>query len=318
MRVLLAGASGNIGNAVLKELLQQDVEVVALVRPQSSHRLPQHPRLSSIESADLRDQQWLSQVPVCDAVVSCIASRTGSPTDAKIVDYAANRALLEYALSVNASRFLLLSAICVQKPRLAFQREKLRFERELMASGIDYSIVRPTAFFKSLSGQIERVRRGKPFLLFGNGELTACKPISDRDLSAYLVAVLQEPASANRVLPIGGPGPAITPKQQAEMLARALGVSCQTRSVSPALFRLLHRLLAPLAWVSEWGRTQREFMAIAHYYATESMLLWDQATETYSDALTPEFGTDTLEAYYAAVVAGAKAASVDAGSRLFK
>lgn len=33
----------------------------------------------------------------------------------------------------------------------------------------EYSIVRPTSFFKSLSGQVDRLRRGKPFLVFGDG-----------------------------------------------------------------------------------------------------------------------------------------------------
>lgn len=76
-------------------------------------------------------------------------------------------------------QFVRLSAICVQKPRLAFQHAKLAFEVELQASGLDWTIVRPTAYFKSLSGQVERVRQGKPFLMFGDGTLTACKPISD-------------------------------------------------------------------------------------------------------------------------------------------
>ena len=70
----------------------------------------------------------------------------------------------------------------MQKPLLEFQRAKLAFEDKLKASGLTWSIVRPTAFFKSLSGQIARVRAGKPFLLFGDGTLTACKPISDDDL----------------------------------------------------------------------------------------------------------------------------------------
>lgn len=50
---------------------------------------------------------------------------------------------------------MLLSAICVQKPLLEFQRAKLKFEKELVEAGdINYSIVRPTAFFKSLAGQV--------------------------------------------------------------------------------------------------------------------------------------------------------------------
>jgi len=112
----------------------------------------------------------------------------------------------------------LLSAICVQKPRLAFQHAKLAFEKALMDSGLTYSIVRPTAYFKSLSGQVERVRKGKPYLLFGDGGLTACKPISDDDLARYIAECLDDEMRRNRILPIGGPGPAITPRQQGERL----------------------------------------------------------------------------------------------------
>ena len=118
---------------------------------------------------------------------------------------------------------MLLSAICVQKPVLAFQQAKLAFEKKLVGSGLTYSIVRPTAFFKSLSGQVDRVRRGKPFVVFGDGTITACKPIGDNDLGQYLADCLDDPNRRDRVLPIGGPGDAITPRQQGEHLFRLLG-----------------------------------------------------------------------------------------------
>jgi divinyl chlorophyllide a 8-vinyl-reductase len=53
----------------------------------------------------------------------------------------------------------LLSAICVQKPLLEFQRAKLRLEEAITSqSDVTYSIVRPTAFFKSLAGQVSIVK----------------------------------------------------------------------------------------------------------------------------------------------------------------
>ncbi|GKU85540.1 hypothetical protein SLEP1_g206 [Rubroshorea leprosula] len=63
--------------------------------------------------------------------------------------------LQELGRKLGASHFVLLSAMCVQKPLLEFQRAKLKFEAELMKeaeldNGFTYSIVRPTAFFKSL------------------------------------------------------------------------------------------------------------------------------------------------------------------------
>ena len=119
---------------------------------------------------------------VFDVVVSCLASRTGTPKDAWAVDYQAHSDCLVAAMVLDASHYIVLSALCVQELLLAFQHAKLAFEKELIKSGLTYSIVRPTAFFKSLSEQIQIVRVGRPFLLFGNGELTACKPISDPDL----------------------------------------------------------------------------------------------------------------------------------------
>ena len=80
---------------------------------------------------------------------------------------------------------------------LEFQRAKLAFEAEPLASGLTYSIVRPTAFFESLSDQFDRVRAGKPFLVFGDGTLTACKPISDRDLGGFIASCVGNPARAN-------------------------------------------------------------------------------------------------------------------------
>jgi divinyl chlorophyllide a 8-vinyl-reductase len=74
--------------------------------------------------------------------------------------------LLQLAKDTGVKHCVMLSAICVQKPLLAFQHAKLAFENELMHSGLTYSIVRPTAFFKSLSGQLQRVKAGKPYLIF--------------------------------------------------------------------------------------------------------------------------------------------------------
>jgi divinyl chlorophyllide a 8-vinyl-reductase len=54
------------------------------------------------------------------------------------------------------------------------------------AGDITYSIVRPTAFFKSLAGQVELVKQGKPYVMFGDGTLASCKPISEADLAAFM------------------------------------------------------------------------------------------------------------------------------------
>ena len=299
MRILLAGATGTAGAAVLDALVAAGHTVVALSRnqdpncdmatwlPWSALKTTSHPALTGI-----------------DAIVSCLASRTGGIRDSHTVEYQANAALLAFARRHNIARFMLLSAICVQKPRLAFQNAKIAFEKELMASGIDWQIVRPTAFFKSLSGQIDRVKKGKPFLVFGDGTLTACKPISQRDLAEFMRRELESNEHINRVLPIGGPGPAITPLDQARLLEQAFNQPIGIKSVSPTLFNLAERMLSIFAPLSDWFADKAEFCRIAHFYATESMLVWDSEQNRYDATATPETGQDTLSDFYCAIAAG--------------
>lgn len=200
---------------------------------------------------------------------------------------------------------ILLSAICVQKPLLAFQQAKLAFEQRLVSSGLAYTIVRPTAFFKSLSGQIERVRRGKPFLLFGDGTQTACKPISDRDLAAFLADCVEDETRRNRVLPIGGPGAAITPRQQGEHLHALLGRRPVFRHVPIGLLDAIITALDIGAKVLPLLADKAALARIGRYYATESMLVLDPGTGRYDADATPSTGRDHLFDYYAQLIAGA-------------
>ena len=130
-------------------------------------------------------------------------------SNAWAIDYQAHVNALELAQNAGVAHVVLLSAICVQKPILAFQFANIAFEQLLIGSGVAFTIVRPTAFFKSLSGQVDRVKRGKAFLVFGDGTLTACKPISDDDLAEYIADSLDNESLRNCFLPIGGPGEAI-------------------------------------------------------------------------------------------------------------
>jgi len=127
-RILVAGATGTIGRAVVKRLVEDGHAVTALLRASSTDG--QLPELvgANLAQASLNDPKRLAQVCAAttpDIVISCIASRSGAPKDAQAIDYQANLALLTVALGAGAQQFILLSAICVQRPLLAFQHAKL-------------------------------------------------------------------------------------------------------------------------------------------------------------------------------------------------
>lgn len=322
MRILLLGATGTIGQAVAKALLDRGYQVVCPLRQHAERKLGRTTaaladrlvgadvRTGSAGASLLTELEAL-QFERFDAVVSCLASRTGAPEDAWAVDYGMNSALLKLAQQAGIHQFVLLSAICVQKPLLAFQQAKLAFERELINSGLRYSIVRPTAFFKSLSGQLQRVRDGKPFMLFGDGQLTACKPISDDDLAQFIALCLTDHQKFNRILPIGGPGEAITPLEQGHYLFKQLGIRPRFMHVPVALlstiivgldaFKILLPALADKAALAKIGR----------YYATESMLVWDETRRRYDAHATPSFGSQTLFDHYDHLIAEGR--TVDLG-----
>jgi divinyl chlorophyllide a 8-vinyl-reductase len=309
-RVLVVGATGTIGRATVPALLAQGWEVTLFIRPpRAGTPVPAWPDRVTVRTGAVTDAESIRRDAFrgerFDAVVSCLASRTGAPDDAWAIDYRAHVRLLAAAMAHGVTHVVLLSAICVQKPRLAFQHAKLAFERELMASGLTWSIVRPTAYFKSLVGQVQRVQSGKPFLIFGDGSLTACKPISDRDLAEYIAGCLDDPSRFNRVLPIGGPGPALTAREQGEALFRIVGRAPRFTQVPPALLSTVARVLGALGRVIPPLRAKAEFARIGHYYATESMLVWDAERGCYDAEATPEHGRDTLPEYFAQLVRGA-------------
>jgi divinyl chlorophyllide a 8-vinyl-reductase len=299
-RIFLAGATGTAGRATLDALCEAGHEVVCFTRRPADLgvevRVGDAGDAASVARDGFRGEAF-------DAVVSCIASRSGAARDSWAVDHGANLALLRAAQSAGVGQFVLLSAICVQKPLLDFQHAKLAFEAELTASGLTYSIVRPTAFFKSLSGQIDRVRKGKPFLVFGDGTLTACKPLSDADLGAFIAGCLTDPARANTVLPIGGPGPAITPLDQVQALSALLGREVKVKHVPVALLGTIRALLKIGGLVSLKMAEKAQLAAIGRYYATESMLVWDPRRGVYDADATPETGSQTLFAFYETLIA---------------
>ncbi len=301
----MLGATGTIGRATVRALVQRGHDVVCFVRPRAAAALDNG---ATVRIGDVCDPASLARDGLrnerFDVLLSCLASRTGAPRDAWAIDHAAHVHALGAAKNAGVAHVVLLSAICVQKPLLAFQHAKLAFEKVLVESGLAYSIVRPTAFFKSLSGQVDRVRRGKPFLVFGDGMLTACKPISDDDLADYLAACLDEPSRRNRVLPIGGPGDAITPRQQGEHLFALLGRAPRFKQVPVALLDAIIGVLGTVGHVVPSLAAKAELARIGRYYATESMLVWDAATGRYDATATPSTGTQTLFDFYAGLVRG--------------
>ncbi|MBA0813264.1 hypothetical protein Gohar_027133 [Gossypium harknessii] len=319
INVLVVGSTGYIGKFVVKELINRGFNVIAIARERSGIRGKNSKEdtlsdlnganvcFSDVTNLDILDNSVKNLGFPIDVVVSCLASRTGGVKDSWKIDYEATKNSLVAGKNFGASHFVLLSAICVQKPLLEFQRAKLKFEAELMKEaegddGFTYSIVRPTAFFKSLGGQVDLVKDGKPYVMFGDGKLCACKPISEQDLASFIADCVLKEDKINQILPIGGPGKALTPLEQGEMLFKLVGKEPKFLKVPIGIMDFAIGILDFLVKIFPSMEDAAEFGKIGRYYAAESMLILDPETGEYSAEKTPSYGTDTLEEFFARVL----------------
>jgi divinyl chlorophyllide a 8-vinyl-reductase len=312
-RIFVVGATGYIGRFVTRELVSRGYDVVSFARRRSGvnastteEQTCQQLRGAEVRFGDVSDMDSLLRDGIkgerFDVVVSCLTSRNGGIKDSWNIDYQATRNALDAGISAGISQFVLLSAICVQKPMLEFQRAKLKFEKELRESGVTWSIVRPTAFFKSIAGQVEKVKNGKPYVMFGDGKLTSCKPISESDLARFIADCLEDPGKKNKILPIGGPGKAVTNLDQALMLFELLGREPKLKKMPIRIFDIIIPVLALLSKVFPQFAEKAEFARIGKYYCSESMLVWDPIAKRYDADATPSYGTDTLRDFYKKVL----------------
>ena len=315
-KIFVAGSTGYIGKNVVKYALDNGFDVVTAKRHSDNKPGQLNKKLKVIKISS-NDNNWIADLEKVDVIISCLASRTGEPKDAHLVDYKLNCLLLEKAKALKCSQFILLSAICVQKPRLAFQFEKLAFEEELKKSGLNFSIVRPTAYFKSLSGQIENIKKGKPYVYFGDGQITQCNPISEKDLSLYILSCIKDKSKWRKILPIGGPKQSITPKDIGKILFEIFEVSPKYKSFPTKLLDAIRLLLLIISPFSNWAKNKSELIKIAKYYATESMLIWDEKKECYDANMTPSTGKDTLRDYFYSIKNLDLQLEIDRDSKLY-
>jgi len=178
---------------------------------------------------------------------------------------------------------------------LQFQYAKKDFEAKLREQqDMTYSIVRATAFFKSVSGQLEVVDKGSPFVYFdlGGGKSATCNPISEPDLAAALVDTISDKTKENALWNLGGPDEGLSMRQQGEMLADVLGKEeAKLLGVPIGIFDFIIGLLQGGAdlFKSEKLADAAEFGRIGRYYAVVDMLTTDPADR---------YGRTTLREHY--------------------
>jgi divinyl chlorophyllide a 8-vinyl-reductase len=271
--ILVVGATGYIGNAVVAESVRRGFDVIAVTR---SLKTDCQFEGAEVVLADVTDPASIAKAfnRKIDIVISCLACRSGLAQDFDEIDYKATLNVLNAAKENGTDQFILLSAICVRKPDLPLQLAKLKMEDALIRSGIDYTIVRPTAYFWVFDTQTRMIENGKPGFLIGTGDQACHNPIAKEDLAEFMVGCIGSSEHINRIHIIGGPEVPeniITYRDSLMMIFEAMGKEPKLVSIPGWLFLAVIRITGFIGLFSRKIGVFSEFLKITYYYLINDM-----------------------------------------------
>ena len=177
MKVVLAGAFGNLGAEILKSLINKGYEVVAAdLKEREIEGTEGKYVFKEIDATNPKTLEGI--LDGADAVITTMGLTTASTKVTSYdIDYHGNLNLLNEAKKAGIKKFVYTSVISCDKPgaeKVPMLHAKYLFEQDLKASGIDYVILRPTGYFYDIAKVFKPyVEKGEMQLLKGYGGVKA-------------------------------------------------------------------------------------------------------------------------------------------------
>lgn len=262
MKVVLAGAFGKLGSDILRALVRDGHDVLAVDMVLRE--------LDGIEGSyekkqvDVtRPEQLKGLCDGADAVITTVGlTRTSAEVTNYDIDYQGNLNLLNEAKRAGVKKFAYVSVLKADKaPKVPMLHAKYLLEEALKASGIDYVIFRPTGYFYDIAKVF------KPMIEKGEVTLLGKKPVSANvidttDLADFMLLHLGD---KNKAYDIGGTE-TYTYEEIARMFFAAAGKEPVIKHAPPFLFDVL-------AFVNKLKKNGKEaILRFSKWTLTESMV----------------------------------------------
>ena len=154
MKVLLAGAFGNLGFEILKQLVEKKYEVIAAdLKEKENNGLEGKYTFKAIDATNPETLEG-----ICDGVDTVITTMglTTSSTrfTAYDIDYQGNLNLYNEAKKANVHKFNYISVISCDEPgaeKVPMLHAKYMLEQEIKKGDMSYVIYRPTGYFYDIA-----------------------------------------------------------------------------------------------------------------------------------------------------------------------
>ena len=245
--ILIVGASGRLGSVAAELLLAQGKSIRALTRtPLKLAHLKQQG--AEVVRGDLRDPvSLLSACQGAEQVVAAAHALDGKgDNNPHTVDAAGNRHLIDAAKAAGVQHFIFISILGVSSDApLEFFRIKYRTEEYLRASGLSFTILRPSAYMQLWAQLIGQpiVAQGKTTIIGrGNNPINF---VAVEDVARFVSIALDDPRARNTVIEVAGPEN-LTMNQLAEIFERASGRQAKKRHIPLPMIRVMSILMHPI------------------------------------------------------------------------
>jgi uncharacterized protein YbjT (DUF2867 family) len=203
---LVTGATGDLGRRLVRLLREREMPVRSLVRLNSRYAELEN-RGSAILIGDLRRERDIAKA--CQGVeyiISAHGSGETSDGDAETIDYKANIELIDQAKAAGVKHFVFISVLGADRgyedaPVFKAKRE---VEKYLQASGLNYTILRPSGFASNLLPLAEQFRKTGFYVLIGD-PLSRTSIVSTDDLARIAIESVFTDGACNQIFAVGGP-----------------------------------------------------------------------------------------------------------------
>ena len=244
--IVVAGGSGTLGTRLLALLGDRGLDLRILARDPDKARSLVGSKVE-IVPGDVTDAATLERaVAGARTVVSAITG-FGPARDisARTVDWEGNANLIRAARAAGVEHFILLS-VCQAAPDHPIElfRMKYRAEEELRASGLAWTIIRPTAYMETWLHVL-----GDPLLqtgstrMFGRGE-NPINFVSADDVAGFVDLAVIDQAMRGATVDAGGPEN-LTMSQVVETFQAVTGAHGKVSHVPLPMLRVMSSLMKP-------------------------------------------------------------------------
>ncbi len=278
-KILVAGASGKLGQLVVHRLKEDGYWVRVLSRNIDRWEALRIP-VDDIKIADITSTKSIeNSCNGIDAVISC----AGASMDIKnisdrqtftAVDFEGNNNLLNDAKRSGVNKFVYVSVSSSERMlETEYCRAHYQFEQSLGASGMRFTIVKPTGFFYFLREIFSMAEIGTG-IVFGDGS-NRTNPVHEQDVADACIEALE---SEQTEIVIGGPE-VYTRKQVVELAFAINRKKPFIIKISPKIFTFL---IFPMKFIN------RRVYALLEFGGVVSV----------TDVVAPSKGKRNLKEYF--------------------